>query len=380
MGFLNNSKTKTLDTLIERNRKSIPKNIVNDIISVLASLFALFFSTSLVRELSGVISDSIALIIIQSFLVFVILVNEAKKVFELRRMFRGETYSKIIVGVTVVISFTVAMVGVNLWTDNTLKNTVTNDNKLTVNEVKINQTYINRIDSIQGMDISNNPEYIRLKKDMDYWKRRSAATTEERIELRNTIKSIQDEISQLSINFESNKKESINTIKALMEVELNNNLTIHKGESKLIKKNKFLSIFYSLLVFLAEIFIIILAKEHGNIEKRIDSRFNGDLVKKFQYEYKILTDVLSRKKLIDLDSVKYSPYLPDNLRKYMLLSKDDEEKLSDIEVISKNEAFKRVKDTYNLFIELDITTISNKQNLELCQEKLKEYYDRIINL
>ena len=100
---------------------------------------------------------------------------------------------------------------------------------------------------------------------------------------------------------------------------------------------------------------ILLAKEHASIEKNKSSILQSEVANRFASQYKFVTDILHRKDKIEFDDVVFSPYFK--------FSKDPDKKN------------KEVKNIYYLFGNLKI----NDTPVHEAQEKLKNYYESIIN-
>jgi hypothetical protein len=349
-------KTKITDQILREQQVFLPKRSVNNIASVIASFFAAVFSMSILKETKNQIDEPFVFVLLLVFTILFLAYNEYIKVSELRKKFAHKGGSFILIIVTFLISISLSGIGIYLWTNKTLQSETVNDKKLSQTSLLIESKYNHLIDSVQSLSILNEPEYQRLKSDAKYWKYRTAADLDERTQIRERIKNIESDIKAFSTSFEQKKENSISRFANQKLVETKDISTAFNNETKFISRNNSLSLIFFFVVLVTKFIIILLAKEHVTIEKTKLSILESETAKRFVSQYKFITDVLSRKDKIEFDDVVFSPYFK--------FSKD---------------ATKRNKEVKNIYYLLGDLKINNAPVRE-AQEKLKNYYESIINL
>ena len=349
-------KTKITDQILQEQKLLLPKMTVNQIASITASFFAAIFSLSILKEAKQQITEPYVFELLFMFTLLFLAYNEYIKVTELRKKFSGKGGSMTLIVATFLISICLSGIGIYLWTNKSLQSETTNDKNLSKSSLLIDSRYNHLIDSIQSLSIVLEPEYIRLKQDLKYWKQRSAADLEERTAIRDRIKNIESDLNFFSSSFEQKKVNTVTRYNNQKQSEVKDISTSFKNETKFISRSNDLSLIFFIVVLITKFIIILLAKEHASITKSKSSILESEVANRFASQYKFITDILHRKDKIEFDDVVFSPYFK--------FSKDPDKKN------------KEVKNIYYLFGNLKI----NDAPVAEAQEKLKNYYESIINV
>lgn len=349
-------KNNVTDQILRENQVFIPKQTVNNFTSITASFFSAIFSLSILFEAKKQIDEPFVFYLLFVFTILFLWYNESVKVSELRKKLSGKGGSIVLIIVTFFISISLSGIGIYLWTNKSLQNETINDKQLSQSSLSIESKYNILIDSIQSLSIINEPEYQRLKSDIKYWKNRAAFDLNERSQIRERIRNIESDLTSFSTSFEKKKENSILRFENQKQAEIKDVSTTFHNETKFISRSNSLSLIFFFVVLITKFVIILLAKEHATIEKRKLSILKSETASRFTSQYKFITDTLSRKDKIEFDDVVFSPYFK--------FSKDEKKRT------------KEVKNIYYLFGDLKINNAPVKE----AQEKLKNYYENIINL
>lgn len=348
-------KTQSItDQILKQQSDKIPGYTVNSIASVIASFFAAVFSLSILREVK--IEEPGVFILLLVFTILFLSYNEYIKVGELRKKFSGKGGSITLIIITFLISIVLSGIGIYLWTNKTLESSIANDKILYSSTLSVENKFNRLIDSVSNISITNDPEYKRLKTDLSYWKYRNAADIEERTQIRERVKKIEEDLNQLSTSFKKEKENTILRYQNLKKVEIDNINSSFKNENKYISRNNNLSLIFFIIVLITKFVIILLAKEHASIEKKKNNILESEVTKRFVSQYKFVTDILSRKDKITFDDVVFSSHFK--------FSKDPDKKN------------KEVKNIYYFLCDIK----ASEAPLHEAQAKLKNYYENIINL
>ena len=289
------TKTSITDQILQEQKTYMPRMTINQIASVIASFFAAVFSLSILKEAQRQIDEPYVFILLVIFTVLFLGYNEYVKVTELRKKFSNRGGSITLIIVTFLISITLSGIGIYLWTNKSLQSETTNDKNLSKSSLVIESRYNHLIDSIQSLSIEKEPEYQRLKSDVRYWKLRSPADLDERTQIRDRIKNIETDLKAFYSSFEQHKDNAIKRYADLKRSEINDISVSFNTENRFISRGNDLSLIFFIVVLITKFVIILLAKEHGEIEKRKLSVLESDTAKKFAIQYKFITNILSKK-------------------------------------------------------------------------------------
>ena len=347
---------KTVDSIIKLQKKEVPKKVINRVSSLIASLFSIIFSMSIIKETSNFIQEWYIIALLIVFIVLFLVFNEYRKVVELRQRFLGKSSSLFIIILTFIVSLSLSGIGIYLWTNKTLEKEVNND-KISVSErVNVENKYNYIIDSINALDPYKNEEFAQLRDNLKYWTGRSAASLDERTYIREQIEVCQNNLRIYHSKYKEDKANSISRYEELKEAELSSVSVDFKSNKKFINRANKISFIFFIMVIMTELIIILLAKEHyHNYKKDLDFS-KGKMQSKFLSEYRAITDILLRKDEITYADIVFSPYFT--------FPK------------GKDEKSKKVTSIFYFLGELGIL----KLPLEEAQNKLKNYYETILNI
>ena len=343
---------KITDEILRKD--ALPDTTVNNIASLIASFFSGIFSLSIVKEASAQIQDPVAFGFIFLFTVLFLVYNEYIKVTELRKWFVNKTGSLFLILCTFVITVCLSGIGIYFLTNHTQQTQITVDATQATQNVKIEQRYNRVIDSLSNTVITNEPTYVQLKSDLQYWKSRTAVDLEERKQIREHVKDVELNLRQFETEFAKKKEEAILRYKTQKIVEKNGVKTLYGNTLKAVSKSNVITLIFFIAVVLTKFIIILLSKQYTDARKRKQNILSSQVAKNFFVQYKFLTEVLSRKSDIKFDDIVFSPYFA--------FSKNKERRT------------KEVKAVYYLFGDLKILNAP----LEEAQTKLKTYYEQIL--
>jgi len=290
--------------------------------SFIASLFSVIFSLSIAKQLVGIVTTPI-LVLLFIFTILFLLYNEDRKVKELRRQARKRNFSWTVIVLTLFISIGMSSVGIYLWTNKTFEKSIKNDGKQQAEISLIESDYNTKIDEIRSSSIETE-EYIQLNKDIDWWKRRSPANLDERADRNNQISILQERRADILKHYSEQKSNQINLLKNEKNQRLAETKTTYNGVSRKLSFDNYISFIFILLVLITEFVIINLQRELGRYYNETDSA-----------ELKIIKDLLNQGlETITIDDINYS-------------------KFADFKA---NEKYKKSKNLFNLLFSLGILT------------------------
>ena len=220
----------------------------------------------------------------------------------------------------------------------------------------IQSTSFSKLDSLLSITFENTKEYSTLNTELQWWKQRAAMSGKDRIEINKNIQSLQNNLQKRKDIFEKNKQSKISLLQKQQEQSLQNISNNTRVQQKKYDFENFISIVFVCMVLIIEILIVFLAREFSILEHKKQQLLKSPISQQFLIRYKILTDTLLRKGRVELNDIKYSPYLK--------LKKGDE--------FFNN----HIKPIYSLFVELKIT----EGGVVECQKKLKNYYETLLNI
>ncbi len=285
--------------------------------SLIASFFSIVFSLSIAKQLQGIVSGWV-LVLLYIFTILFLIYNEDRKIKEFRRLFYGKTHNIYTIVFTLVISILLSSVGIYLWTNKTLDVEANINNEREQKIMVIEQDYNKQIDNLRNSSI-NTEEYFQIKKDIEWWKERRPANTEERNDIRQNIIFLQEKLNDVLSVHSKQKNNQIDLLLKQKQQKVYEISTISSGKEKKNVFNNYISFMFITLVFVTEFIIINLQKEIARFYKETDS-----------VEIRIIEDLLNRgMKRICLDDVVYSPF-------------------------ANNLTFEQAKKLFNLLFSLDI--------------------------
>lgn len=307
----------------------------------IASIFSIVFSLSMLSELSKT-ANLLTLILSGSFLVFTVVFVEWLKVTELSNRFRNQKSNIYVIVFSFVFSISVSTIGIWLWLNKSQEIKVETANSYNEKLLELEKLYNSKADSINNIPFSS--EYNQVLSDLSYWKTRSAATIEERNQIRENIVKLESKRTDL-YNSSVKLKESLKTdLNKQKQAQQNLLLSNTKGNESKAGRNEFISVVFFLMVGFVEFIIIF-------IQYRIATYFTGEqsgvvkMVKDFE---------LRNLSSIDVNKVKYS-------------------------VFHGMQDWEEIKLLYNLLIELNVIDKEGKVQ-EKASNKISNYYLKINSL
>jgi len=328
--------------------------------SFIASFFSVVFSLSIAKQLVGIVSSWV-LVLLYIFTILFLLYNENRKVKELRRKAIGRNFSWYTIVFTLFISISMSSLGIYLWTNKTFEKSLVNDENKVNDITQVESEYNKRIDELRSSSISSE-EYLQLKKDIEWWKRRRPADLEERAERNNQIAILQERLNDVLSQYSTQKQNQLDLLLLEKEQKLNEVKTSYSGKARKLTFDNYISFIFIILVFITEFIIINIQSEIGRYYKETDSK-----------ELKIIKDLLNQGlKEITIDDITYSQFAEDF-------------------------TYKQSKKLFNLLLTLEILT--DRKNKEVGKgesrksviyanfiekkdalRKLRDYYFRLNNL
>lgn len=320
---------------------------------VLASLFSILFSMSLIKELKAVGSEWYVFYTATCFLILFVIFIEVMKVRELKKKFRGEQNSLMFLIFTFTISLGLSVLGVWLWTDKTYELSEQNLKAKQEQVNTISSTYSQKIDSIQSIDITASIQYKDLKKARLYYQ---YIRTEDEVEKqvnRKKVAELSDAINDLNLSSAKSKQESISLMKERMNIAIEQVNESYNGNKEKESRNNTISWIFFIIVAITEFIIVIIQKEQANPDI---NRINEE--SKLMVNTVTYLSLKNKKGKFDINDFKYSPF------------------------IKGIEDWDRVKKLYNLLLEVGITTMSIDGSVfeENPVDRVKAYYKTIKSL
>ncbi|MFP4019836.1 MAG: hypothetical protein ACLFUH_11370 [Bacteroidales bacterium] len=300
--------------------------------------------------------------VLSVFILFFLIVNETIKIKSIKTVHNGNNKALLSFIFTFVISIALSGTGIYLWVNKTQEiNSQSMKNKTEqVNEVK--SKYTQEIEKIKSKSFEDTKEFLNLKESLDYWKSRSAGTLDERTEIRETVKNIQDNINKERKEFNEEKKSLIkekqNELQSkldVIDVEFNN-------QSKEVNRNNLLTYILFSLVIIVEFAIVYLNNSIAKKENEILNLKNSDEVNKYLIGRKILETLY-----LTSNVSENGEYFTDiNKAKYSYVNKRNNLQWEDIAEI------------YNLYIDLGI--LDNGSTVQPKNENRKGLIKNVIQM
>ena len=344
----------------------------------IASFFSVLFSLSIVFELKNIV-DGFVLGFLIVFTVLFLILNEKIKVKEIKQFYAGKKMALLPFSITFAISLILSSIGIYFWTNKSFKQEQSLNKNTIENISSIKANYSNKKDSILSLSFEDTKQYTGLENDLNFWKKKSAATLTERNEIREHIRNIELRINNNRNIFNQKNKSKI----ALIDQQMNNEISFineNKQSSKnLIEHNNYISYIFLVMILITEIGIIILNKDVAKLQIEIASVANTDQGEKYMIARKLLQSLYLAKNQHNMVNMFHALYSP-ALNK---ITWTDEKK------------YKQVKNVYNIFINLKILNegklIKTKQDKHILENQIivseKEafkrfdnYYEKFLNL
>lgn len=314
----------------------------NQIPAYSASLFSVIFSTSIVYEFKDSL-NGLSLFIVGAFILSFMLINEALKIINIRKLYKGVKSSLIPFASTFLISVCIASISIYYFTN---KGQILTDNSKINKSIEVNkieQKYGLKIDSLKNINrFESSNEYKSLKNNLEYWQNRKAMTLDERNLINQNISSIQNDINKSKEIYNSNLNNNINELVNLKNKEIDILDSYHSKDINKIKTTNFLTWILVIIMLITEIGIIYLNKFIAEDEKNKDDFSKSPLAKKYVLGRYILETIYLHKdenNTTNINIAKYSYGLINNIQKWDGTTVDKWDELKGI---------------YNLYISLGI--------------------------
>lgn len=314
----------------------------NQIPAYSASLFSVIFSTSIVYEFKDSLGG-LSLFIVGAFILSFMLINEALKIINIRKVYKGVKSSLLPFSFTFLISVCIASISIYYFTN---KGQILTDNSKINKSIEVNrieQKYGLKIDSLKNVNrFESSNEYKSLKINLEYWQNRKAMTLDERNLINQNISSIQNDINKSKEIYNSNLNNNINELVNLKNKEIDILDSYHSKDINKIKTTNFLTWILVIIMLITEIGIIYLNKFIAEDEKNKDDFSKSPLAKKYVLGRYILETIYLHKdenNTTNINVAKYSYGLINNIQKWDGTTVDKWDELKGI---------------YNLYISLGI--------------------------
>jgi hypothetical protein len=280
----------------------------------IANIFSIIFSTSIIMELRGIVSGYV-LTLLSVFIILFLIQNEIIKVKEIRKVFSGSKNALLPFSITFIISVSLATIGMYFFTNKAgeIKDKSNIDKSKEINI--IDQKYQTSYNDIQGKSYENTSEFKTLNKELNYWKYASAATLDERTEIRGKVENLQNIINDNRTKFELNKANDLKHIENLITNE--KSVISAKFESNMNKTqtNNFITYIFLTLILITEFSTIVLNK--NIVEKRsyVNQFTDSKIAKTYLISSNLLTTLYmsAKDKWVNINHAKYSYANKDNV-------------------------------------------------------------------
>lgn len=364
---------------IQREKEALKENgFLIKIPAIIASFFSILFSLSIVFELSNIV-DGFVLGFLVVFTILFLILNERIKVKEIKQFYLGKKLALLPFSITFAISLILSSLGIYFWTNDSFKQT--ENLNVTTNEkiVKIKTRYSNKKDSVLSLSFEDSKQYATLLDDLNFWKKKSAATLTERNEIREHIRKIELNIDKERAIFNEKNKIKIGYIDSQMVNEMSLINENKKSRENFIEHNNFISYIFLIMILITEIGIIILNKDVAKLHLKIATIANTIESEKYLVARKLLQSLFlakNRKNMVNMYHALHSPALNK-------LNWNDESK------------YKAVKNIYNIFINIGILNagklVETKPGKKILYNKIiltekqafkvfDSYYEKFLNL
>lgn len=253
--------------------------------AIIASVFSVIFSLSIVGQLTEIVS-TVAVIVLGLFVALFLVWNEHAKVDEIRKWYGGQSYSKVLLGFTLVLSLTLSSCGIYFWVNKTIKNGNAIVAKETNHKLLIKKRYATQIDSIRNQEFLVNETLI---KDRDYWRNKSSRGNDSiRLVILANIDAFDNQIKAAEETFNTNKVNTLQDLERLREDELASVGSIFQQDKDMVTLNNYISYLFLLLTLITEFIIVVINKKIAVTEIKMNELLSNSIVGSFRRQYKIL--------------------------------------------------------------------------------------------
>jgi len=338
----------------------------------IANMFSVIFSTSIILELKGIVSGYV-LTLLTVFIILFLIQNEIIKVKEIRKVFFGKKNALLPFTITFIISISLATIGMYLFTNKAseIKDQSTIDKITEVNA--IDSKYQIQYNNVNASTFESTEAFNNISTELKYWKKASAATLDERTEIRKKVDNLQELLNTNRVKFDVNKSEQLKRIDTLVENE--KSVVGAKFESTMNKteKNNFITYIFLTLILITEFSTIVLNK--NIVEKR--NLVNEFTDSKFAKTYLIASNLLTTLYM----SAKQG-WVNINNAKYSYANKDNVLDWEDIKTMYNNFIALGILSTGEVRKENDKELLYNKIEIlePEAQKKLDTYFERFFKV
>lgn len=341
--------------------------------SLVASLFSVLFSLSIVFELSNVVNGFV-LAFLSVFTLLFLVMNEKIKVEQIKKLYQNKYSALLPFALTFIISLSLSSIGIYLWTNKTMSNTIAVKENTIELGTNIKLKYLDQISKLESNEFESSEQFNVLQQSLIYWKGRSASSIEDRTNIREQIKEIEYNINGQRELFNLKNDKKISAVNMSMDSELSKLKILDSNNLTKINRSDNVSYIFLIMILITELGIIILNGKLSKLQKiEFDFTQSKD-ASHFMIGRKILESLLLTQNSMNIVNIKNAMCSP---------------------VITKlnmpdNKKWDSVKSMYNLFIKLNILDtgkmfgtlltnkiiVDNKKALEIYDE----YYEKFLSL
>jgi hypothetical protein len=318
------------------------------ITAVIASVFSVLFSLSILIELQKFV-DRYVFLMSGVFLVLFVIYNEISKVWELQKWFRKQKSSMTALITTIVISFGMSLIGILFWINSTYDNEIKLSNHVAEKITDIDKKYQVLIDSVSKITL---PEYEQILLDLKFWKERRSDSKEQRDEILKNIRFLESKKIELSKSIDENRSLQKTVLISAKNNELSLLNTQEKNEGKKMNKNNLLSWIFFTMVLISEIIIV-------NIQKQIVNMFDDN--------QRAIINVLKDCELRNLESISINEFKFNRFNKYVKSYHDHSH---------NNDMWEETKKDYNILVEVGIIDNQGKVVKKNGSRMIESYFDK----
>lgn len=365
-------KSQTYTQIVKQSNSLKLMQVIDYVPALIANIFSVIFSTSIIMELQGIVNGYV-LILLSVFIILFLIQNEIIKVKEIRKVFRGSKNALLPFVLTFIISIVLATIGMYFFTNKATEIRETSNINKTTEINSIDQKYAGVYNGINSKSFENSSEYLNLNTELKYWKRASAASIEERTDIRKRVENLQTIINEKRTAFELSKANELKRAESLSSNE--KQIVLAKFDSNMNKteKNNFITYIFLSLILITEFMTIVLNKNIAEKQNNVNQFTNSKMAKTYLIASNLLTALYmsAKNNWVNINNAKYSIANKDNV-----LDWDD------------------IKTIYNNFISIGILStgemrkvnnsdlIHNELTLDepQAQRKLDEYFERFFNI
>lgn len=340
--------------------------------AIIASVFSVIFSLSIVFELKTIVNGFVLGFLIL-FVVLFLTFNEVVKVRMIKKVFNGFKTAIISFIITFLLSVGLSTIGIWFWTNKTDEIKQKNNIERVENINSIKKEYNAKILNLKNVVFEDTKEFLNLKTDLDFLKSRGTATIDERNKVRDNIYRLQETIQIQRDKFNANKQKEIDSLNELMLNDIEVTTTIYQTDVNKMNRNNFVTYIFITLILITEFAIIILNKLLSEKENKFNEVVNSDVAKKYLIQRNILESIYLTKGInnnININNVKYSPANVNNVLEWGditamynnfidlgILNKGEviESVLTNVILLNKSEALEMFDNYFNTILKLRLS-------------------------